>query len=141
MTAPPDALSGQIAVAGLRVAIERSRAGVIRQLGERSVSSDQPPTLQNLVNIAARQQERIARMTSRAFAIDQRGAATEEHSTKTYDEHEIMLDVVDEQFKALDKFNSDMRAQLGNDVPTSRALKGAASDSSGQSGGTNGQGA
>lgn len=136
MTAPTDALSGQIAIAGLRVAIERSRAAVIRQLGVQSVASDSPPTLQSIVNIAARQQARIERMTTRALAIDQRGAATEERAGKTYDEHEIMLDAVDQQYDALDRFNSDLRAQLGNDVPTSRGSPAAGAGSSAPSGGT-----
>jgi predicted esterase YcpF (UPF0227 family) len=105
---PPDQLKDAIDRATDRVAaaVPVARAIVDGRRAELSLS--------HLKNLAARNRDRLERLVQRAEALDARGAAAEVTSNKVFDEHEAVFRGIEEQLGEVDKFNSEMKAQLGN---------------------------
>lgn len=71
-------------------------------------------SLSHLRNLAARNRERLERIVKRAQELDQRGEAAAQVSEKVFEEHEAVFKGIHEQLDEVDKFNSEMKAQLGN---------------------------
>jgi hypothetical protein len=71
-------------------------------------------SLANLKNLAARNRDRLARIVHQAEELDQHGEETEATSKKVLDEHAAVFRGIREQIDEVNKFNSEMKAQLGN---------------------------
>jgi len=74
--------------------------------------------LADLKHLAAKNRDRIDRITARAAALDQRGDAMEQTSNTVLDQHEAVIAGLEGEMKQIDQFNSEMAAQLGNLLPT-----------------------
>ncbi len=78
--------------------------------------------ISDLKHLATRNRDRIERITARAASLDKRGDSLEEVSTSVLDRHEGVLDGLENEMMAIEAFNSEMSAQLGNEP---RAANGA----------------
>jgi len=107
-TPPPDPLRQAIDRAADRVAaaVPVARALVEGRKAELSLS--------HLKNLAARNRDRLERIVKEAEELDKRGEAAEATSNKVLAEHRAVWNGIHEQLDEVDKFNSEMKAQLGN---------------------------
>ena len=74
--------------------------------------------LADLKHLAAKNRDRIDRITARAAALDKRGDEMEQISNSVLDQHESVIASLEGEMKQIDHFNSEMVAQLGNSSPT-----------------------
>lgn len=71
--------------------------------------------LPDLKHLADKSRARLERITQRASDLDKRGGELEVISKRIFDDHEKVLSGVEDHIKGIDQFNSDMKAQLGNE--------------------------
>lgn len=71
--------------------------------------------LSDLKHLAAKNRDRIERITARAASLDKKGDSLEAVSNSVLDKHESVLIGLETEMKAIDAFNSEMSAQLGNE--------------------------
>ena len=74
--------------------------------------------LADLKHLAAKNRDRIDRITARAAQLDKRGDAVEHTSNEVFDKHEGVLAGLEAEMKQIEQFNSEMSAQLGNSSST-----------------------
>jgi hypothetical protein len=89
-------------------------AGAIAQFKGKSARM----ALSDLKHLAGKNRDRIDRITARAAALDKRGDSLETVSNTVLDKHETVLTGLEAEMKQIDAFNSEMSAQLGNEIPS-----------------------
>jgi hypothetical protein len=87
-----------------------AKAAIDRRQKEKALMS-----LADLKHLAEKSAARLERITARAAKHDARGEEIESRSNHVLDEHDAVFDTLDDSFNEIEKFNSDMRAQLGNE--------------------------